>query len=288
MKSREAVLALAGWMVATHEGEGGLLEQLLAIKKHDIPKLKAIIKGEHPSSHQYPFTRGTGNYLNAMLDAWQLTNNTLWQTRIEKVLLATIHPADRISARGLSDAENAWSYLVLMQSIAKYLVIKHERSDYDACYSHAYHSFLHYARWMVNNEKPFMENPSQLEFPNDTWTAQDLRKAMLLFLAASFSPTEREFFNSKAEDIFDYVLKKLKSSPEVEYSRILIIVMQNHGPHSWKKNISTEPPEVINDGAKPVLSFSGLLLRISKRFWRGVVTFRPSRELSWLANRLEK
>ncbi|AOY87519.1 hypothetical protein BKP64_04655 [Marinobacter salinus] len=284
--SRQAVLDLANWMVCTHEGNGGLLEQILALKKQDIPKLRALLKGQRPTRHRYPFTRGTGNYINALLDASLLEPDENWLRRAEEVILATFHPADNIAERNLLDVETGWHYLILLNSLSRYLLIKGESAQYDSRYQYALACFRHYTRWMARNEEPFLNHPEQLEFANHTWAAQDIRKVMLMHQAVYFDPTQKEYYRSKATEWFDYVIKTLQASPERDFSRIQVILLQNHGqydalPELPETALTTDLIDHLRT-KPPTLSIAGLLSRISQRLVRGLRGFRPSRERAWL------
>ncbi|EAZ98660.1 hypothetical protein [Marinobacter sp. ELB17] len=289
--SRETVLELARWMVALHEGQGGLLEQLVAIKKYDIPLIKALLRGAPPDAHLYPFTRGTGNYINALIDAWQVSGEPTWIRRAEQVIRHSIHSGDDISKRNLLNAETGWSYLVLMTSVARFLHLKRREGQLDQEYKSTRDAFIHYTRWMKDHEHPFLETPEQLEFPNDTWTAQDIRKAMLLFQAAEFDPLNNELYLSLAREILQYVVSRLASSNEAHFSRIMIILMQNHGPHllaeSGRETLPSQPDQLPPSKA-PLLSWKQLLTRIALRLMRGIATFSPSRERAWLNLRLNR
>lgn len=289
--SREAVLKLALWIRRSHEGRGGLLEQLLAFKKHELPALKALIKGTKTSSHTYPFTRGTGNYINTLLDASILEPGNDWLDQAETVIRNTIHPADDIEDRHLLDAETGWSYLVLLSALARYLVLKSENENFDAHYYYGLASFRHYTRWMLDNEHPFLDTPDQLEFANHTWVAQDIRKAMLMYQAAWFDPERKEVYRARASEWLDYVCQTLEASPERHFSRIQAILLQNHGPHQTSLALAPEatvdgPITELQLGDSGALTWGGLLRRITCRVWRGIRTFRPARELAWLTARL--
>jgi hypothetical protein len=52
--SRQAVLDIASWITDLHEGSGTFLEQLLRIKRYDVPKIKSLLTRETPTSHVYP------------------------------------------------------------------------------------------------------------------------------------------------------------------------------------------------------------------------------------------
>ncbi|WP_417544396.1 hypothetical protein [Marinobacter sp.] len=290
--SRDAVLQLANWIRASHEGQGGLLEQLLALKKHDLPKLKALLKGERPSSHQYPFTRGTGNYLNTLLDASLLEPGADWLEHAEVVIRKTIHPADNIKKRNLLEVETGWSYLILMASIARYLFLKREAGNTDIHYSYARAAFMHYANWMVENERPFLSDPAQLEFPNDTWVAQDVRKAMLMFQAAELHPARAEEYQNKGNQWLAGICETFVQSEQKHYARILIILMQNYGPQqiSSCEGLAqlTEDPAPVNNSQPPSLTWGELAARIVGRLVRGILTFRPARERAWIHSRLDR
>ncbi|MFP3978301.1 hypothetical protein [Marinobacter sp. KMM 10035] len=290
-QSKTAALGLAGWMVATHEGTNGLLESLLTIKNQDIPKLKALAKRQSVTTHRYPFTRGTGNYLTALIDASILEPSGNWLSKADTVIRATIHPNDNISARNLLDIETGWSYLILLSSIARFLHEKRAINEFDDAYQHAARSFIAYAEWMQDNEKPFLESAPQLEFPNYTWTAQDIRKAMLMFQAAELSPhaTAVQFLATGN----DWLLKtnqSLERSDELRFSRILIILMQNYGPHTITPalhEITLQGSASIEDNYQ-TLTWGALLGRMLLRFGKGVYRLNVAREQSWLNTRLNR
>lgn len=290
--SRTAVLDLAGWIKTVHEGQGGLLEQILALKKHEIPNFKRMLQGERPPSHQYPFTRGTGNYINTLLDAWLLDANGGWMELAERVIQGTIHPADNLEGRNLLDVETGWSYLVLLASLARYLYLKRKLHEQDTAYYFAQASLLHYTRWMRQKEEPFLSDPTQLEFANDTWVAQDIRKSMLMFQAAEINPQEASEYREKAQEWLRYTVSTLQSSNERHFSRILVILMQNHGPHEGCTQDQQEQSDLVStkqlNYASPTLTWKALMTRITKRIFRGLLNFSPSRERLWLNARLDR
>jgi hypothetical protein len=292
--SRDAVLQLAHWMTAAHEGQGGLLEQLLALKKNELPQLKALARGERPLAHRYPFTRGTGNYLNTLLDAWLIQPEGRWLQQAEAVIRDTIHPEDNIDERDLLNVETGWSYLILLASIARYTALKEEWGERDASYWYARRSFLRYAEWMRLNERPFLADTAQLEFANDTWVAQDVRKAMLMFQVANLGISAAAAYYEKGSEWLEYVCDRLQVSDEAEYARILIILLQNYGPHHLElafeeedgNNLELEPGSLTPH--KPYLTWNTVMARVAQRLFRGVRTFRPSREKAWINARMNK
>ena len=51
-------------------------------------------------------------------------------------------------------------------------------------YSYARITLLRYADWMAEHEYPFLDKPEKLEFPTETWAAQDMRKVEVFQWAA--------------------------------------------------------------------------------------------------------
>jgi len=290
-KSRQAVLDLAQWMTALHEGQGGFLEQILALKKRELPALKKMIRGEQVSTHRYPFNRGTGNYLNTLLDAWLIDENGSWLNQAEIVIRKTIHPADTIEHRNLLDVENRWSYLVLLASLLRYLYLKRQIDCEDEHYEYAKESLLRYTQWMLNNERPFMADKSQLEFPNDTWTAQDIRKTMIMFQASELDHKNSGLYQEQGRKWLEEVTTTLRYSPERQFSRILVILMQNHGPQSLANSgvpANNCISSVHQHWSPPILTWSLLTMRICRRALHALLSFRPSRERLWLNARLDR
>ena len=292
LASREAVLDLASWITTIHEGSGTFLEQLLRIKRYEVPKIRSMLSRSRPNSHIYPFNRGTGNYLNALLDANMLEPEAGWLKRAENVVYSTIHPQDRIAERQLLSIENSWSYLVLLAAISRFLLVKEESGNLDGAYQYAAASLRHYSRWMVANEQAFLSRPSDLEFPNDTWAAQDLRKAMIFFQAPLWDPEMSDQYTARAVEFLDYVNNTLKCSPERALARVQVILLQNYGPHQTRKPIAQK---IFNASQlqhialkKPYLTWPSLLRRIVGRLARGLIGFRLNRERHWLSTRLDR
>lgn len=288
--SKTAVLELAQWMVYSHEGAGGLLEQLFFIKDLELPKLKALLRGEALACNRYPFTRGTANYINVLLDAHKLEPNQGWLIKAEHVIKATFHPADHIAAHKLLDAETGWHYLVLLSSLVNFLRVKAEYQQFDEAYRYTQQSFIHYSRWMLQNEQPFLDNANQLEYPNHTWVAQDLRKAMLLFIAKKLDPDNAEAYQTKATFFLNYVINTLEHSEERQLARLQIILLLVHGPHlshSFDAKLVNKQGLLQNPQKSRVLTKGKLLSQICKRLLKGLCSFNPSKERVWLKLRLK-
>lgn len=283
--SKRAVLTLEKWITHVYEGTGTCLGLLLAVKNRHVPYLKNPITG------QYPFDRGTANYVMALLDCYQLTQKQEYLLRVEHIIRNTVHPGDNITTRNLGDAENCWFYTVFLQAICRYLQIKEAEHSTDDAFYYARDALLHYADWMVANEYPHLEKPEILEFPNDTWAAQDLRKTHVFAASFYYSPDNKQTYLDKAKYFQEYVVSRLSTSTELSYTRVLALLMQNHGAleyyASQNKSISfTERRQNWPDAnyhKAPSLAI-GLAKELAKRLLRLSV----ANEINWLKTRVGK
>lgn len=288
-QSKQAVLDLASWMINLHESTPGLLSRLWSIKTLEVPKLKAALKKHTALPYRYPFTRGTGNYLNTLMDAWELTADPTYLQHIERIIPETLHPNDDIAARDLLDVENRWSYLVLLGTLPRYIRLKSLLNQRDDAHTYAVACFHRYATWMAQHEQMFLENPAILEFPNDTWTAQDLRKAMLMFQASQIFPADYPLFHQKGVQWLHWIMERLGQSKELEFARVQALLMLTYGPHLCDESavLGIDMPKT-NFGAAPKLSVSPLIGRVLKKVCLGILEFRPSRERHWLQSRINR
>ena len=105
--------------------------------------------------------------------------------RVEELIRRCINPSDDISARDLLNVESRWSYTVFLAALARYLSHKAECGQLDNMYAYSRASLLHYATWMADNEVAYLDQTERLEFPTETWAAQEFRKANVLRLSAA-------------------------------------------------------------------------------------------------------
>ncbi|MBA2849844.1 DUF4861 domain-containing protein [Thermosulfuriphilus ammonigenes] len=189
--------------------------------------------------------RGAGNSINCLLEAFRLTQRRKYIQKAEELIRRCIHPEDDIQARGLDQPEERWSYLVFLQVLGRYLFLKMEWQDLDEMFAYGRAALLHYARWMAQHEYYYLDRPELLEYPTETWAAQEIRKAEVFNLAAFFasSEEERRLFREKSEYFFDRSLKGLLTFKTRHYTRPLAIILSTGYSQAWfKKNPSPEPP----------------------------------------------
>jgi len=231
--SREALLTLASWICNCISDSDTILGMIYRTKSL-LPQWKQALSGNKIRADRFAFTRGAGNPLSALLDAYILSSDKLYLQKAEEIVKGCIHPKDDIESRNLLNAELAWSYNVCLQAIGKYLDVKIGINELDFMYSYAQESLLHYATWMLEHEYPYLEKIEILEFPNETWPAQDLRKSCVLYFAAKHSPEElKGRFLEKAEYFHNYAINKLNEFETRSMARPIALLMQNRWMHAY-------------------------------------------------------
>ena len=192
--------------------------------------------------HYYGPGRTPANAINALLDAYRLTDDEKFLGKADQLIRRCIHPADDLVSRNLLDAENRWFYTMFLQSLGKYIECKAERGGTDEMYAYAWNSFLHYARWAVKNEYPYLTKPERLEFPTETWDAQDMRKSEVFNLAALMTEgTEREQFLNRARFFFDSSVSSLSAKETRTLCRPVVLLLTHGSSQAW---FDREPLEV--------------------------------------------
>jgi len=184
--SRAVVLGLAAWMRDYFRGDSTLFGQLHSVAKRELPQIVKLLKRRENGSYSYPLTRATGNLIVAYLDAHALTGDHEWIDAASSVLENTFHADDDPDTRGLDDVENTWSHTVFLQAVLRYLALKESLQAFDSAYESTKQAFLTYAMWTMEHAEPYLETPERLEFVNDTWAAQDIRRCILMYAAMSY------------------------------------------------------------------------------------------------------
>jgi hypothetical protein len=281
--SRHAVFQLCDWISCVYDGSGSILSFLMAVKHSSRSDLKNLFTGK------YPLDRGTGYYINALLNKFYLTLDKELLLKVDTIIRNTVHPCDNISARSLENVELTWFYTIFFQSVYKYLSIKEELSELDDSFYYARDTLLHYADWMQEHEYPYLEKPEVLEFPNATWTAQDLRKVNVLYYAAHFSPSHSRsrLYIAKARAIYSYISDNLINDSTRTYSRILAILMQNYIPEKMIQVSSKKAKFLpVGDYLPPKnLSKLGMAKNLVAELFKVLKGFSLNKEIKWLSQR---
>ena len=273
--SKRAVEHLAHWITVYYEGNNTLAETLLAIKNRHRRDLKDVFTG------QYPLDRGTGNYINTLLDLHSLDGDSAALERCGRIIRETASPRDDIARRELENVEATWFYTVFLQAVARFLHIKRSAGQLDSDFAFGRQLLLHYTDWMLLHEYPYLEKPEVLEYPNTTWAAQDIRKACLFAHAACLDAGRADAYRSKAAFFRQYVANSLRDDPTASYTRILSILMQNRIPGI---SIDDALPDVNNEFTA-IADPSAREYSLIRRIWSAAIGIKPCAELQWAGKR---
>lgn len=218
-RSRAAVIQLADWVMDMDDGSKSRFRW---IDRRDT----GLASGTRSPDCHGP-GRGAGNSINALLDAHRLTSESRYLEKADALLARCAHPDDDPDALDLLDAENRWSYTVFLQAVGKYLEHRADRGLIDEPYAYARAVLRRYGLWMCANERPYLDTPERLEFPTETWAAQDLRKAAVFEFAARHADDERAraCFLARADGFVDYAVATLQSSPTGRLCRPLVLLL---------------------------------------------------------------
>ena len=290
--ARDAVVGLTSWIRYYYEGTGTLLEAGKRLATDERRNALSIARGRRVFRYQYNFDRGVGNYIRALLDSYEVTLERDYIDQAEKVIQGTFGCHDDIAARNLGDIEGTWHYVVFLQEVIKYLDLKRTLDELDDAFVYARDALLHYAYWMAENEQPYLHQPEKLEFPNDTWAAQDIRRANVLYAAYRYATSDRTRLLSKARSFRDYVVNDLSKSETRHFSRIQIILLQNHGPSNFMDLEAMPYPgldKLLSDQTPDTGCFftpGKFVAHLFSRLGRAVVNFNPKNEVKWVRSRL--
>ena len=287
-QSKMAVERLAHWMINIHEGGNSFLGRLNKLVQRQKNQLKIALNKNATTSYRYPLTRGTGNYIVALLDAHQSSGDSAYLRQVENIIKNTLNPNDDITQRNLKDTEVAWSYTILLLSLEKYLYRKEQLNEIDSDHDFAKTAFLHYAEWMLNNETFFLANEDILEYPNHTWVAQEIRKACIFNIAATLDISKKDIYTNKACEFMEYIYTTLETSPEKGYSRIQIILLQNHGLHSPAKKPRTVSHKTYQHPAVPTTNLWRVATSTAAQLFSAAKHFSWKNEKRWVSTRFAK
>jgi hypothetical protein len=216
--SKAAVTGLADWLMAMDDGCHTVLGWV------DNGPTGAASRTCETEYHGPG--RGAGNAINVLLDAATLSDAEVYLSKAEQLIRRSVHPADDLAALALDQPELRWSYTVYLQALGRYLMWKEERGALDEHYDYARQALLHYADWVAQHEVPYLSQPERLEFPTETWAAQDIRKACVLDLAARYrDPIGAIQWRERAAYFYQDALARLAGFESADATRPLAILL---------------------------------------------------------------
>jgi hypothetical protein len=260
--SREAALGLGRWVLDMDDGLRTVFRWLAG------GDTGVASQSRGPEYHGPG--RGSANSLSVLLNAHRLSGDPVFLAKADRLVRRCIHPADDVPARNLLDVENRWFYTMFLQALGRYLDYKAERDQRDSGYAYGRAALLRYARWMAEHERPYLDRPEILEYPNETWAAQDLRKSEVFDHAARHAAgAERDRFRERADFFFRKSVETLTGMPTHTLARPVVLLLS----HGWMRGYfrgrpddSAPPPaQEIRDFGKPE-AFVPQKRRALKRF----------------------
>ena len=218
-RAKRSVISLADWVIAMDDGNVGVLAPLSGSRTGNA---SSTSQGNYHGPG-----RGVGNSINSLNDAWLLTRKQRYLDKCHELIKRCFHPDDNLERHELTHAELRWSYPVALQALLRHLFflnsenLDHEISAYiRAC-------LAKYGKWMFENERLFSADKSQLEFPTETWPAQDLRKGSTLMLLSNYAPTTKQNdWHGRGAELFQSALEELVSYETRCFTRPVALALQ--------------------------------------------------------------
>lgn len=231
MRYKESVLKLVQNIIAGLSGPDTFSEAGYQALKTVHTQIKKKLGRAHDYETVYGLDgpgRASGNALNVLLDAFVLMNDQFYLNWAETLIAKCVSPDDDIASRDLLNAELRWMYTVFLKALCRYLEIKGEIGQHDQWQEYAKAVLLNYGRWMLENESAYLDKPEILEFPNETWAAQEFRKSdILAFVATLVSGELQDRFLGKGMFFFQTGLEHLNRYENKILTRPLALVMTN-------------------------------------------------------------
>lgn len=189
--------------------------------------------------------RASANSILALLVGHRLTGRSEFVEKAEQIIRRVSHPRQDLEALNLRNAELRWFYTMHLQALGEYLDHKEELGELDRMYDYARQTLLHFAHWMAEHERPYLDRAENLQYPNETWVAQELRKVEAFQFAAKHAEgEEKRRLLERADWFYRYVEQSL---PKYERTKSLcrpVNLVMNFGWSRawWQRNPETNAP----------------------------------------------
>jgi hypothetical protein len=177
--------------------------------------------------------RASATSIMALVVGHRLTGESRFLEKAEQLIRRVSSPNQDLAKLDLLNAELRWFYTMHLQALGVYLDHKIDIGQMDDAYAYARATLLHYADWMAANERPILDTPERLQFPTETWAAQDLRKVEVFQFAAKHATGERKVkYLERAEWFFHTSVAELHTFPTKSLCRPVILAMK----YGWTRN----------------------------------------------------
>jgi hypothetical protein len=229
-----------GWMLAYYlTGEPRYKEAAInlanyALELEDGSQTRFRLLSSRPtgyatsSSYEYYGPgRASGNTIHVLLTGYELTGEPKYLEMVNYLMRRCVHPDQDLDSLDLLNAELRWFYTMHLQAQCRVIDLLETIPGQEENHKYAVASLLHYARWMLKNERPTLDHPERLQYPTETWAAQDIRKWHILAYAARWCPTREEgsAMMQKADWFYDHVMRTLDGFPTKSLCRPVVLLM---------------------------------------------------------------
>ncbi len=229
-----------GWMLAYYlTGEPRYKEAAInlanyALELEDGAQTRFRLLSSRPtgyatsSSYEYYGPgRASGNAIHVLLTGYELTGEPKYLEMVNYLMRRCVHPDQDLDSLDLLNAELRWFYTMHLQAQCRLIDLLETMPGQEENHKYAVACLLHYARWMLKNERPTLDRPEHLQYPTETWAAQDIRKWHILAYAARWCPTREEgsAMMQKADWFYDYVMRTLDGFPTKSLCRPVVLLM---------------------------------------------------------------
>lgn len=225
--AREAVVKMGEWMIAAEDGS--------ATKYRWLARGETGLTTASGTEDYHGPGRGPGNAVEVLVTAFELTHERRFLDQAEKIIRRVVHPDQDIAALDLLDAENKWFYNLFLQALGRYLEVKLSMRELDRMYAYSQRTLLRFADWMADHEYPYLDKPEKLEFPTETWAAQEMRKVEVFQWAARHATgKQRQRFLERAAFFFKTSCNQLESfADKKSLCRPMALLLTNGYSHDW-------------------------------------------------------
>lgn len=258
-----------GWMIAYYltgkqrykQAAINAADYVMRLENGNATPFKWLCRGETGYSTcsadgYYGPGRASANSTHALLTGHELTNDQKYLDRIAKLMRRTVHPNENLDRLDLLNSELRWFYTMYLQALCRYLDYKVNIGQRDADFRYGVASIIHYARWMSEHERPTLSRPDELQYPTETWAAQDMRKWQVLEHASryEYDDKQRQKMRQKADGLYDYVVDYLNQSPTKSLCRPVILLLNFGWQRKWlleNRNDRLVTEEIRDDFGQP-------------------------------------
>ncbi len=178
--------------------------------------------------------RAAGNSILALLVGHQLTGDAKYLVKCDAIIRRAVHPMQNLERLDLLNAELRWFYTMTLQALGVYLDYKAELGQLDRMYGYAQLTLLHFAKWMATHERPILDKPEELQYPTESWAAQDMRKVEVFnFAAKHASGEDKSKYLERANWFFKTSVDALDEFPTKSLCRPVVLMMRYGWSHAW-------------------------------------------------------